>query len=378
MMRILRNALYIWGVFLAFAMGLPHFLYGASCKQVDVEVLKKIILTTSDPKMVLVAAAIGQQQVLPALRLRMEPVDPSTPEGAAEAAAARLGDQGAVSQLKKLLEQRDTAAAKILGYAGTEQTLRIGFDYLLEHENDPSVFKIMTDVPDYGPGARFALFAALNVEGLPSPNDSFASWVAWWKNNRKTFKVTPPSSMLPDATLQCYGRIAEWDIGEGVRELYSAAGKDALPVIEHYAKRGDQKIPWSGLRSARGSAQAVLAKAGDEAWFKGIVNEFIRSGNGIDKLVYIGDSRSVEVLINALGPGFFHLPFGGFSEDEARKMQQLIFHALCSIVKNPPLSPDASIKPENVEIWRAWWQKTKGTVQFNIPRKECIDCFDHT
>jgi hypothetical protein len=51
MMRILRNALYIWGVFLAFAMGLPHFLYGASCKQVDVEVLKKIILTTSDPKM---------------------------------------------------------------------------------------------------------------------------------------------------------------------------------------------------------------------------------------------------------------------------------------------------------------------------------------
>jgi hypothetical protein len=376
MMRILKSGLAVWGILLAFVTGMPHSLYGASCKQVDVEVLKKVILTTPDPKLVLIAAAIGQQQVLPALRLRMEPVDPSTPEGAAEAAAARLGDQGAVSQLKRLLEQRDTAAAKILGYAGTEQTLRIGFDYLLEHENDPSAFKIVTDVPDYGPGARFALFAALNVEGLPSPNDSFASWVAWWKSNQKTFKVTPPSLMLPDATLQCYGRIAEWDIGEGVRELYSADGKDALPVIEHYAKRGDQKIPWSSLRTTRGSAQAVLAKAGDEASFKAIVTELSRSGNGIDKLTYIGDSRSVEVLLNALGPDFFHLPFRAFSEDEAGKMQQLIFHALSSLVKNPPLPPDASATLENVEAWRAWWQKTKGTVEFNIPSKECADCFD--
>src|SRR6185437_1943151 len=236
LMLMFNSRLCVLRVFLVLATGLPQFLYAASCKQVDAEALKHIILTTSNPRVVLIAASIGQQQVLAALRVRMQLNDLSTPEGAAEAAATRLGDFDAIRQLRQILKEKKAdvstnRAAAILGFAGTQSTLRIGFDYLLAHEKDPNAFKVVTDVPEYGPGSDFALFAVLNLEGLPSPNNSFASWVAWWKSNKKSFQVIPPSSLLTDATLQCYGRIAEWDIGAGVRELYAAGGAGTLPII---------------------------------------------------------------------------------------------------------------------------------------------------
>src|SRR5580692_7577798 len=99
--------------------------WGAGCSRPDISALKKAILTTDDRDVILMAAAIGQEEVLPELRKRMKPIDFQSPEGAAEAAAARLGDAKAIQDLSALLiRERDRSAAKILGFAGTEQTLR--------------------------------------------------------------------------------------------------------------------------------------------------------------------------------------------------------------------------------------------------------------
>src|SRR6185437_4289308 len=82
----------------------------------------------------------------------------------------------------------------------------------------------------------------------------------------------------------------------------------------------------------------------------------------------------MNAVSRRLDPNFFHVPFGGFSEDDTREAQRQIFHALSSLVRNPPLPPDASVTAENIEIWRVWWEKNKGEVEFNLPPRECIDC----
>jgi hypothetical protein len=84
----------------------------------------------------------------------------------------------------------------------------------------------------------------------------------------------------------------------------------------------------------------------------------------------------LELLVNALDLSFFNVPAKEISNDQRRDVQQTIFHALSSLVKNPPVLPAASPTPENVEIWKTWFQKTKGAIEFNPPPKECIECFD--
>src|SRR5580692_9469779 len=75
--------------------------WGAGCSRPDISALKKAILTTDDRDVILMAAAIGQEEVLPELRKRMKPIDFQSPEGAAEAAAARLGDAKAIGPLRR-------------------------------------------------------------------------------------------------------------------------------------------------------------------------------------------------------------------------------------------------------------------------------------
>src|SRR5208283_1954582 len=89
---------------------------GLGCSSPDIPAIKNEILHTDDRDAILVAAAVGQVEVLPELRARMKPVDFATAEGAAQAAAARLGDEDAIRQLfARLTQEGDRSAAFVLG-----------------------------------------------------------------------------------------------------------------------------------------------------------------------------------------------------------------------------------------------------------------------
>jgi len=335
------------------------------CSSPDIPAIKNEILHTDDRDAILVAAAVGQVEVLPELRARMKPVDFATAEGAAQAAAARLGDEDAIRQLfARLTQEGDRSAAFVLGFVGTERTLRIGFDYLLMHQHEPRVFKWRSDVPEVGPGFTFVSGASSQLDDVPSPNDELGKWIDWWNTNKPSFKVVTPSSTLSDPILQCYGRIAEWGLGVGVRNLYSSGGEGTLDAIRKYARRIDQLAALPSFATSAGSAKAVLAKAGDRGSFNLIVNSF-KHGNLSDRLNmlrFIANAGSFEVLVKALDSSFFEGRQSTFSTEQELELRVSIFKALSAAVRNPPLSADAAPTGKNAEIWEIWWEQNRDRI----------------
>jgi len=192
------------------------FAQDCSGKSTEVSVLVQKI-RTGDPGEILRAAAIGGNAIAPTLRAQAREGRPAgTSEAAAQIALAKLGDEGALQQLARELNQnkRNLEAIKKLGKVANAQAVVVLMEYLVNNRFNEN------RILNYGDSNEDPLYDVVSVltRVLPSPpvlkpsvaQSDLNLWIEWWKKNKKIPQIKPISPEVSDAYLKCLVREVEW------------------------------------------------------------------------------------------------------------------------------------------------------------------------
>lgn len=343
---------------------------GQTCNE-DANEIKKALSTTRDSQFVLRAAAVGGSAFVPLLRTMSRPGRPPWEvAGAAQVALARLGDQDAMEELRSEIGKNGSSAInaiKKLTMIRSEASLSVLMQYLIDHRN---LSERIENLGDVSVDPLWDVVRAM-IEMLEEPpysrgytsREQLDGWERWWKETRPPH-ITPISEGLTDSVSICYARLAEWGFVDGVYQLYLHLGAQSVPLLKRLARLGDKAFPVAGYKTARGAAQTLLARQGDQEEFTKIVKELDGSEypDAVAKLQYISGPAAFEALLRSLSLQTFMLHSDRekkYIDAEGQKLRIALMQALSKMVANPPLPPDAAPTPENIQKWTTWWEANK-------------------
>ena len=159
---------------------------------IDIVALTAHMETTKDPKVILRAAAIAGQQVLPTLRgLSILETSPETVGGMAQASLAKLGDEATYAELESELDRKDFAhtlwTLEKLLIVNTPRSIAMLMAYLNAHpgpitlgcevdhcyDDVPLIFNALADVVENAPIRTNGKFTG-----------SREDWINWSKHEK--------------------------------------------------------------------------------------------------------------------------------------------------------------------------------------------------
>lgn len=336
----------------------------------DVATVSAELATTRQPAVVLDIAARYGDAVVPALRRLSKPEWPiESPEGAAQAALAKLGDRAALEELREELEgtkvQEKRPAIWKLGFADTPETVSVLITFLLTDN-----CKHCLTLGDTGEDPRVFVHEML-TRMLPNPpierstftHNDLAIWQTWWQSNKGHVTLVEPHRRLTDPNLRCLALRAEWQRPEAVALLAEAGGASVIPVLRDLARLG-YKDDVGAFNTVRGAARTALAMLGDSSEFDTIVQQ-LRSRDFIDallKLRYIGTRQAVDVITLNIEEVTYTSRSKTTAKDkdfdaEVGRHRREFLATLAQMVRNYPLTEKNSYTAQDIELWRAWWVK---------------------
>ena len=340
----------------------------------DVSTVSTALAKTSEPAVVFDIAARYGQSVVPALHRLSKPNRPlESPEGAAQAALAKLGDKGALEELMQELEgtqvREKRPAILKLGFAGTSETISILVSFLLtdncrhcldlgDASYDPRVFvhETLTAVLPNPP-----------IEGRAFGDQYLPAWEAWWQNNKGHVTLTEPHRKLSDPNLRCLAVRAEWHDPEAVALFAEAGGPSAISVLQDLVHLG-YKDELGSFNSVRGAARTALAMLGDSSEFDAIVQQ-LKSWDYVDallKLRYVGTKHAVDAITMNIGEIAYItsnriVPYD--YDAQVRRHRNEFLSTLAQMAPGSPLTQKDLYTDHDVELWKDWWAKNKNKAE---------------
>jgi len=342
----------------------------------DVATVSAQLATTKQSAVVLDIAARYGDLVVPALRKLSRPERPiESPEGAAQAALAKLGDKAALQELREELEgtrvREKRQAIWKLGFAATPETASMLMSFILTDN-----CKHCLSLGDTGEDPRVFVHEML-TRMLPNPpierstftSNDLAVWQMWWQGNKGHLTMVEPHRKLADPNLRCLAIRAEWHRVEAVALLAEAAGASVMPVLRDLVRLG-YKDELGTFNTVRGAARTALAMLGDRSEFDTIVQQ-LRSSDYVDallKLRYIGTREAVEAITTNIGETAYITRNGKPSdfEGQVRRHRNEFLTVLAQMVKDSPLKEKDSYSDQDVELWKSWWTKNRESAELVV------------
>lgn len=333
---------------------------------VNVAELTAQMESTKDPNVILRAAAIGGEALIPELRkLSIPETSWNTVGGAAQLSLAKLEDEVTYAELGDELNghgfRYSAEALGKLSLVNTPRSIAMILAYLEAHpepvtlgcETDacynlvPLIYDSLADVVENAP-----------IKFKGKYRGSREDWLAWSKREKPIpFSI---SGEFQDPYEQCLARKVEWGFDMALVDLGATGDQRAVPRIQKYGTMG---YPYHGYVGSRAPSNLIwlrhdyvetsLAQLGDAKEF-GIIVAHLRTNSfqtEIQKLQIIGGKNAVEALVNS--SNYFNTVWGG-----------PFLKALGQMVENPPLTSEASPTVENICKWKDWWAKNKDTAKF--------------
>ncbi len=273
---------------------------------VDINELTAQMDTTKDPNLILRAAAIGEQRLLPELRKLSGPrASAESVGGAAMASLAKLGDEPAYAQLDSELNANTAVLAleKLL-LVNTPRSVSMIMGYLAAHPEPITRGCEVDACYDYVPIILKQI--ANKVENAPIQvrgqyRLDLNDWLAW--STREKPIVFSISSALQEPYEQCLARKVEWGFDMALIDLAATGDQNLVGPIQKLGRMG---YPYEGFIESKGLptfiwsrrdyVETSLALLGDDSQFKIIVKHLNTSSfqTEIQKLEIIGGRRAVE------------------------------------------------------------------------------------
>jgi len=343
---------------------------------VDIPALTAQIYEAKDPtgaNVVLRAAAIGDQPLIPALRQLSKPdKELSSVAGAAQTALAKLGDEHAFSEIVDELNANpphvfhdpERAIYKLL-YIANDKAIAALLDFLAAHEAQPIIAGYEVDAPY---DVRSILLEGLGdiVENAPLQGNgdykgTMDDWVTWWQRDHA--KPAPLSIGLDFSNphSQCLERKFDWGFPMALIDLAATGDQRLIPAIKRIAATG---YPYQGYAGTRAPyiwlrhdyVEVALAKFGDEKSLEISLRHPSPYADqaGLVKFEIVSGQRSMNALIESI------------SQVDPRYAANTkpLMAALSRMVQNPPLPPDAPATMENLHKWQSWWAENRSTAKF--------------
>lgn len=344
----------------------------------DVATVSAQLAATGEPGVVLDIAARYGERVVPALRKLSKPERPiESPEGAAQAALAKLGDKDALEELRQELEgtsvREKRPAIWKLGFAATPETASMLISFLLTDN-----CKHCLHLGDTGEDPRVFVHEML-TRMLPNPpierstftDSDLAVWKTWWQSNKERLTMVEPHRKLSDPNLRCLAIRAEWHRVEAVALLAEEGGTPVIPVLRGLVQLG-YKDELGNFSTVRGAARTALAMLGDRSEFDAIVQE-LRSHDYVDallKLRYIGTKAAVDVITINLGETTYITSDRNSNDYKAqiKLRRNECLGTLSQMVRNSPLMEKDSYTEGDVELWKNWWAKNRDHAELALKR----------
>jgi hypothetical protein len=362
-----RSAAFLAAMAMALSLLCARHAWAQGCPRgpIDVAALTAQMETTTDPNVILRAAAIAGQNVVPTLRkLGIPESSPETVGGAAQASLAKLGDEATYAELEIELNRKDFRYTvwtldKLL-IVNTPKSISIIMAYLDAH---PGPIMLGCEV-DHCHDYVSTIFDALAdvVEDAPIRNKGkFTGSREDWINSSKHEKLIPfsISGDFQDPYEQCLGRKVEWGFDMALVDLGGTGDQRAVPAIK---KLGTMGYPYKGYVGTRAPfiwlrhdyVETSLAELGNAEAFAIIVHELHTNAfqTAVLKMQIVGGKKAVWALLEA-----------SVNPDYAM-FNQALFKSLSAMVQDPPLPPNADPSAENLHTWQAWWAKNKDTSRF--------------
>jgi hypothetical protein len=350
--------------------------------QWSVPALADLMKRSSGSDVIYRACAIQGQELLPVLHeITKSGAYRFTAAGAAQACLARLGDSVALEQLKNELngQKANENAIYKLARVRTDESIGILMDYFIRHEHDSSRILDMGDV-GYDPLNTIVIQLKQIVPKGPDYDAAttypmqLQKWREWWeqRGNKELFPSVE-RRFSGNSYRQCLGRKVDWGFADALLDLDNSDKEGALTgFFMDLAGPGPAEL--SPFHTVRGNVQTILAKRGDKQEFERIVAELNTTQyvDAIPKLLYIGNLKSVGVLIesmdlvNFLAAGRKTLTKQIY-DIEADRYLKFVFAALAAIAKTPPVTAQAPPTKENIERWRQWWKKGQTAESLSPP-----------
>ncbi len=340
-------------------------LQGQKCptEAVNIAELTAQMESTKDPNVILRAAAVGEQRLLPELRkLSVPRASAESVGGAAMASRAKLGDEAAYAQLDSELNANTSVVAleKLL-LINTPRSVSMIMGYLAAHPEPITRGCEVDACYDYVPIILKQI--ANKVENAPIQvrgkyRLDLNDWRAWSKREKPI--VFSISNGLQNPYEQCLARKVEWGFDLALVDL-AASGDQRL--VDPIRKLGAMGYPYEGYIGTKGPpsfiwlrhdyVETALAILGDDSQFKIIVKHLNTNSfqTEIQKLEIIGGRRAVEALINS--SNYFNAVWG-----------RPFLNALPQMVEDPPLPPDAKLSAENIRKWKDWWVQNMSKAKY--------------
>jgi hypothetical protein len=363
-----RSVAFLAAMTMAMALSLLRATHVSAQKcphgPIDIVALTAQMETTKDPKVILRAAAIAAQQVLPTLRgLSIPETSPETVGGMAQASLAKLADEATYAELESELNRKDFAytvwTLEKLLIVNTPRSFSMIMAFLAVH---PGPITLGCEVDDCYDDVPLILNALADVvENAPiwtngKSTGSREDWINWSKHEKPIpFSI---SGDFQNPYEQCLGRKVEWGFDMALADLGATGQQRAVPAIR---KLGTMGYPYYGYVGTRATyiwlrhdyVETALAPLGDAKEFEIVVGQLKTQSyqTAIQKLQIIGGKDAVEALVNS--SNYFDIPYG-----------KPFMPALSRMVQDPPLPPDADSTIENFRTWKGWWAKNKETARF--------------
>ena len=320
--------------------------------------------TTNDPNVILRAAAIAGQQVVPTLRgLSIPETSPGTVGGMAQASLAKLGEEPTYAELESDLNRKDFAytvwTLEKLLIVNTPRSISMIMAFLAAHpgpitlgcevddcyDDVPLIFNALADVEEKAPIQTNRKFTGSREDCIN------------WSKHEKPIRFSI-SGDFQNPYEQCLGRKVEWGFEMVLVDLGATGDQRAVPAIR---KLGLMGYPYNGYVGTRAPyiwlrhdyVETALAQLGEDKEFEIVVGQLKTQSyqTAIQKLQMIGETDAVEALVNS--SNYFDIPYG-----------KAFMPALSRMVQDPPLPPDTDSTIENIRTWKGWWAKNKETARF--------------
>lgn len=326
--------------------------------------------------------AVAGRSMMPTLRAMARPgMNFNSIPGEAQISLAKLGDETALTELQRELEQNPDGGFAVdkLIRVGTDRGFSLLVAFLRGHLSDSSLRR---EYGDYSDDVRWHIIAGLAsfASDLPDnvdPAHPYNAWLDWWNKlkGRVAFSI---SGQITDPYLACLARKVEWGFPDAILDMGNSGNIQAIPVLKRLEQIG---APIYTLNSIRGRAQFALAKLGDNDSLASIgqaVSDYGASAD-IDMLWKIGGSAAVDILLRALDSTFprqthgASIPpdpkdkknFAAYQKIAAEYKQgtdSAILNTLSAMVVDPP--PLSGSLDNRKKQWKDWWRKNRATAQF--------------
>lgn len=263
-------------------------------------------------------------------------------------------------------------------------------------------------------------FADYSPEGI-------LQWKTWLESHKWRTLSEPVYKPVSDPYLRCLARRVEWGYPDAILDIATFGGEAARPILNEFPRplagepmgarslfpeivAQEEGIPRRDCE-IQGNLQAALGSLGDRQMLGQIaaeINEFpIRFEyfpyEGLRKLRFIGGRLAAQILVADLGA---HNQMTQVAEQalatclhdstpadasqelresikksceerdffwEVRRYNGWVMDALSRMVKGPPLPAGTPATLENIQTWKVWWAKHKGSAEFIKPLRQSFE-----